>query len=119
MEFVGTPALAFTVQTAATLSSKKGAPIAIGVILMVMVYIGAKISGAHYNPAITIAMFVRGKQDLAEGIQYIVAQVLGGCLVRRPFRPWCGAISRIQGPVSHTVRICARVRLQVLSWELS
>ena len=37
-----------------------GDPIAIGVILMVMVYMGGHISGAHYNPAVSIAMIVRG-----------------------------------------------------------
>ena len=35
-----------------------GNPVAIGVMLMVMVYMGAHISGAHYNPAVSIAMII-------------------------------------------------------------
>ena len=39
------------------------APLAIGAMLMVMVYAGGHISGAHYNPAVTLAVWLRGKCD--------------------------------------------------------
>ena len=35
--------------------------IAIGSVLMVMIYAGGHISGAHYNPAVTLAVLMRGK----------------------------------------------------------
>src|SRR3954453_21221340 len=53
------------------------APLAIGSALMVMIYAGGHISGAHYNPAVTLAVWLRGKCSTAEMPAYMVAQVLG------------------------------------------
>jgi aquaporin Z len=56
------------------------APIAVGSVLMVMIFAGAHISGAHYNPAVTIAVLLRGKILLHDALRYIFAQ-LGGALI--------------------------------------
>jgi aquaporin Z len=56
------------------------APLAIGSALMVMVYAGGHISGGHYNPAVTLAVWIRGRCPLADVIPYFVAQVLGAVL---------------------------------------
>ena len=56
------------------------APLAIGSVLMVMVYAGGHISGAHYNPAVTLAVWLRGRFPTANLIPYWVAQVLGAIL---------------------------------------
>ena len=53
------------------------APLAIGSALMVMIFAGGHISGAHYNPAVTLAVFMRGKCRAADVVPYMVAQVLG------------------------------------------
>lgn len=53
------------------------APIAIGAALMVMVYAGGHISGAHYNPAVTLAVMIRGKIGMSDAIPYIVVQLIG------------------------------------------
>lgn len=53
------------------------APLAIGSVLMVMVYAGGHISGAHYNPAVTLAVFLRRRASAAELGGYWVAQVVG------------------------------------------
>jgi aquaporin Z len=53
------------------------APLAIGAILTVMVYAGGHISGAHYNPAITLGVFVRGRLPAAAVAPYWVAQFAG------------------------------------------
>jgi aquaporin Z len=42
-----------------------------------MVFAGGHVSGGHYNPAVTLAVFLRGKCKAADVIPYIVAQVLG------------------------------------------
>jgi aquaporin Z len=57
-----------------------GNPIAIGSILMVMVYMGGTISGAHYNPAITLAVLMRKKIESKDAGMYMIFQVLGTVL---------------------------------------
>jgi aquaporin Z len=57
-----------------------GNPLAIGSILMVMVYMGGHISGAHYNPAVTLAVLMRKKIDGKDAGMYIIFQVVGAIL---------------------------------------
>ncbi len=57
-----------------------GNPIAVGVIITAIVYIGIHISGAHYNPAVSIAMLIRGRVSLQEATGYIFSQLLGSVL---------------------------------------
>ncbi|HUE96999.1 MAG TPA: aquaporin, partial [Longimicrobiaceae bacterium] len=56
------------------------APVAIGSVLMVMVYAGAHISGAHYNPAVTLGVLLRGRATRAELGAYWAAQLVGAAL---------------------------------------
>jgi aquaporin Z len=56
------------------------APIATGSALMAMVYMGAHISGAHYNPAVSLGLFLRQKIDATTMVAYWVAQLVGGAL---------------------------------------
>ncbi len=56
------------------------APLAIGAILMVMVYAGGHISGGHYNPAVTLAVWLRGKCQTGLVPWYLAAQALGAVL---------------------------------------
>jgi aquaporin Z len=77
VEFIGTFFLVFTIGNV-VIDPAAGnlAPLAIGAALMVMVYAGGHISGAHYNPAVTLAVFLRGKCDAKDVIPYMVSQVL-------------------------------------------
>jgi aquaporin Z len=56
------------------------APLAIASALMVMVYAGGHISGAHYNPAISLAVFLRGRATGTEMVGYWAAQIAGAAL---------------------------------------
>jgi len=52
--------------------------LSIGSVLMVMIYAGGHISGGHYNPAVTMAVLVRGRIKMSEAVMYWVAQILAG-----------------------------------------
>lgn len=81
MEFIGTFFLALTVGCVIAVNGGTPfAPLAIGAILMIMVYAGGKISGGHYNPAVTTAAVLRGALNLKELIPYFIAQILGATL---------------------------------------
>ena len=79
VEFIGTFFLVFTIgATAAWGGETCIAPIAIGFILMVMVYAGGHISGGHYNPAVSFAAAIRGALEWKQWIPYAIFQILGG-----------------------------------------
>ncbi len=71
VEFIGTFFLVLTI-------ALTGNPIAIGAILIAMIYMGGYISGAHYNPAVTLAVLIRGKINQIEAGRYMISQVIGG-----------------------------------------
>jgi aquaporin Z len=75
-EFIGTFFLVLTI-IASVLSGSQLAPLAIGVVLAAMVFAGGHISGAHYNPAVTIAVWVRGRLASREIVPYMAAQIAG------------------------------------------
>jgi aquaporin Z len=79
VEAVGTFFLVFTVG-AAVGSRSPLAPLAIGAVLMVMVYAGGHLSGGHYNPAVTLAALVRRRIGLRDAAGYWLAQFGGGLL---------------------------------------
>ncbi len=54
------------------------APLAIGAVLMVMVYSGGPISGGHYNPAVSLAACLRRALKPAQLVLYWIAQLIGG-----------------------------------------
>ena len=52
-------------------------PVAIGLGLAVLVYMGAHISGAHYNPVVSLAMLINKQIELKEFSFYLASQLLG------------------------------------------
>lgn len=78
-EFIGTFFLVLTVGCT-VIPGAPGviAPLAIGAALMVMVYAAGHVSGGHLNPAVTLAVFIRGRCPVRDVIPYWVAQVLAG-----------------------------------------
>lgn len=73
VEFIGTFFLVFTVGMAVR-SGAALAPLAIGASLMVMVFAGGHVSGGHYNPAVTLAVWMRGKCETKDVLPYWGAQ---------------------------------------------
>jgi len=75
-EFIGTFFLVLTFGLT-VLSGNPFAPLAIGCSLMVMMYMGGHISGGHFNPAVSLAVFLRGKLERKDLLPYWGAQLLG------------------------------------------
>jgi aquaporin Z len=76
VEFIGTFFLVFTVgATVITPGAGPLAPIAIGASLMVMVFAGGHVSGGHFNPAVTLTVWIRGKCETRDVVPYWVAQI--------------------------------------------
>jgi aquaporin Z len=71
-EFIGTFFLVLTVGMTGGEN-----PLAIGAALMVMIYAGGHISGAHYNPAVTVAVLIRGRINMSEAMVYMGSQLAG------------------------------------------
>ena len=78
-ETIGTFFLVLTVGLT-VLGETPFAPLAIGASLMIMVYMGGHISGGHYNPAVTLAVALRGKLPNSKILPYWVAQLVGAVL---------------------------------------
>ncbi|WP_462137605.1 aquaporin [Candidatus Mycalebacterium sp.] len=76
VEFIGAFFLVFTIG----ISSGDFAPFAVAGVLMAMIFAGGHISGAHYNPAVTVSMFLRGSASAREVVPYVLAQIAAaGC----------------------------------------
>jgi aquaporin Z len=77
-EFIGTFFLVLTIGCT-VIGDNPGVipPLAIGAVLMVMIFAGGHVSGAHYNPAVTLGVALRGRCSLGDAVGYIIAQVAG------------------------------------------
>ena len=81
VEFIGTFFLVFTIgMVVITPGADALAPLAIGSVLAVMVFAGGHISGAHYNPAVTFSLFLRGLVNVSEMIGYWVVQIVAAVI---------------------------------------
>ena len=56
------------------------APLAIGSALMVMIFAGGHISGGHFNPAVTLGVWLRGKCEAKDVAPYMIFQIMGAVL---------------------------------------
>lgn len=80
-EFIGTFFLVLTIGcTGIGAAPAVIAPLAIGAVLMVMVFAGGHISGAHYNPAVTLGVVVRGRLKPADALPYVLAQLVAAAM---------------------------------------
>ncbi|MBI3414250.1 MAG: aquaporin [Verrucomicrobia bacterium] len=78
-ELIGTFFLVLTIGCT-VISGVSVAPIAIGAALMVMIFAGGHVSGGHFNPAVTLAVFLRGRCDAKDVVPYWIFQIVGAVL---------------------------------------
>ena len=88
-EFVGAFFLVLTIGLT-VVQNVPLAPLAIGAALMVMVYMGGHVSGAHYNPAVSAALALAGKLDRRELPPYVASQVAGAAAAAFAVRALAG-----------------------------
>jgi aquaporin Z len=81
MEFIGTFFLVLTIGMS-VIAGGSGVipPLAIGSILMVMVFAGGHISGGHYNPAVTLGVWMRGRTETKDVVPYMIFQTVGALI---------------------------------------
>ncbi len=73
VEFLGTTFFLYVILAT-------GNALAIGAALALAIFVGGKISGGHFNPAVSLMMLVKGKLNTHDGMLYVLSQVLGGML---------------------------------------
>jgi aquaporin Z len=80
-EFIGTFFLVLTIGMS-VINGGSGVipPLAIGSVLMVMIFAGGHISGGHYNPAVTLGVWLRGKCEAKDVAPYMIFQIMGALL---------------------------------------
>jgi aquaporin Z len=81
MELIGTFFLVLTIGCTLIRTGQGVLPaLAIGSVLMVMIFAGGHISGAHYNPAVTLGVWIRGRCETKDVVPYWIAQIVGGVI---------------------------------------
>jgi aquaporin Z len=81
VEFIGTFFLVLTIGcTVIGNGAGAFAPLAIGSALMVMIFAGGHISGGHFNPAVTLGVWLRGKCEAKDVAPYMISQIIGAVL---------------------------------------
>jgi aquaporin Z len=81
MEFIGTFFLVLTIGMS-VINGGSGVipPLAIGSVLMVMIFAGGHISGGHYNPAVTLGVWMRGRTETKDVVPYMIFQTAGALI---------------------------------------
>jgi aquaporin Z len=80
VEFFGTFFLVMVICMMSGSGNDPFSAMAAGVMLVAMTYAGFALSGAHFNPAVSVAIYLRGKLNSGDLLPYIVSQFLGGIL---------------------------------------
>lgn len=80
VEFIGTFFLVIVIGLSG------GNPIAIAFVLTAMVYMGGYLSGAHYNPAITLGIWIQKKIDSKQAIYYMLVQLIAAIIAAATYQ---------------------------------
>jgi len=117
-EFVGTFFLVLTIGCNVHTGSI-GAALSIGSMLMVMIYALGSVSGAHFNPAVTLAVLLsgRGKIGPFSALLYMVFQILGGICGALLYYHIIGEAFFLQPVWSYTASDVVGVEI-IYSWAL-
>jgi len=107
-EFVGTFFLVLTIGYN-VLQRTALAPVSIGAMLTAMIFATGKVSGGHFNPAVTLGVFLRGKVDSLNAAAYVGSQLFGGFLAGFVYMEGLGATFTLGPGVGYTLTAVAIV----------
>jgi aquaporin Z len=81
LEFIGTFFLVLTIGMS-VIAGGSGVipPLAIGSVLIAMIVAGGHISGGHYNPAVTVGVWMRGRTETKDVVPYMIFQTAGALI---------------------------------------
>tara|TARA_B000000557_G_C20807429_1_gene458373 strand:+ start:1805 stop:2074 length:270 start_codon:yes stop_codon:yes gene_type:complete len=79
VEFLGTMVFLYVIITVNN-------PIAIGLALTLVIMLGGKVSGGHFNPAVSIMKYLNGNLSKNDLPLYILSQILGGVMALQLFK---------------------------------
>ncbi len=88
VELVSTAIFIFTILTVTAIGSAVLVPMTVGICLAVLIYMGASVSGAHYNPAVTLALWLRKKIVFKQAFWYVVMQLIGAVIAYFLYSKW-------------------------------
>ncbi|MBK7811988.1 MAG: aquaporin [Saprospiraceae bacterium] len=80
VEFIGSLVISTVLVIAAMQNSWMELSFAVGFVYMAMVYTGGHISGGHFNPAVSLAVFLRGRMSMRDLPGFVLVQFLGAAL---------------------------------------
>jgi aquaporin Z len=78
VEFLGTLFFLFVILMSSKMGPSELQPVIIGAALAIAIFVGGKISGGNFNPAVSVMMVAANKLSSSELLPYIIAQILGG-----------------------------------------
>jgi len=107
-EFVGTFFLVLTIGYN-VLQRTALAPVSIGAMLTAMIFATGRVSGGHFNPAVTLGVFLRGKVDSLNAAAYVGSQLFGGFLAGFVYMEGLGATFTLGPGVGYTLTAVAIV----------
>lgn len=109
-EFVGTFFLVLTIGYN-VLQHTALAPISIGAMLMAMIFATGKVSGGHFNPAVTLGVLLRVKIDKPSALAYVVCQLCGGLLAGCIYKIVLGATFTLAPGAGYSLSTAATAEL--------
>src|ERR1700755_2654803 len=80
VEFIGRFFLVYVIGCVSLQDHVLLGPLAIGASLMVMIFAGGHISGGHYNPAVTLGVWMRGRTETKDVAPYMIFQTAGALI---------------------------------------
>ena len=78
VEFLGTLFFLFVILMSGKVGPSELQPVIIGAALAISIFVGGKISGGNFNPAVSVMLAAAGKISMKDLAPYIIAQIAGG-----------------------------------------